>query len=358
MAIKLEYKSKTLNFNLPAGTSRGILTQKKIWLLKVYHPEMSFEYGIGEVAPLEKLSIDWEIDMEVELNSLSKNIALNNLPSSEQEVFDLAQAMVSNKLPSLRFGLETALLDLLHGGKREIFQNDFYNSEQEIPINGLVWMGDKSFMKKQIDEKIMLGFKCIKIKIGALDFELELELLKYIRASYNPDELTLRVDANGAFSTQKALLKLKKLEAFDLHSIEQPIMPKQTMAMQLLCVKSKIPIALDEELIGVFGSDAKSELLDDINPQYIILKPTLLGGFRETSEWIALAEQRNIGWWITSALESNIGLNAICQFTANYNKNSHQGLGTGMLYENNIESPLTIVGESILYSQKKDWSDF
>lgn len=353
MPIKLDFKPIILNFRFPAGTSRGVLTQKTSWYLKVYHPDKKIEYGLGETAPLERLSIDWEIDIAYELEQLSHKLIKITLPNTENEIFNLVNKLMPKSLPSIKFGLETALLDLMNGGKKKIFQNNFYNSQQKIPINGLVWMGDKSFMKKQIDEKIHAGFKCIKIKIGAIDFEEELELLKYIRSKYDKDVLTIRVDVNGAFSTQKALLKLKQLEVFDIHSIEQPIMPKQNLSMQLLCTKSSI--ALDEELIGVNEKIDKAELLDDIQPQYIILKPMLLGGFRETAEWIKLANQKNISWWITSALESNIGLNAICQFTANYNIDLHQGLGTGTLFENNIKSPLTILNELIYYDRKKSW---
>lgn len=355
MSLILDFKPLTLDFKFDAGTSRGVLKQKVSWLLKVYDHDKKYEFGIGEVAPLVGLSEDDKADMAFELEQLCLSLSESTLPATENEVLDLAEKLVPNRLPSIKFGLETALLDLLHGGRREIFQNGFYNGQLEIPINGLVWMGDEAFMKKQIDEKIASGFRCIKIKIGALDFDRELSVLRYIRSNCNKNDLTLRVDANGAFSTQKALLQLQKLEEFDLHSIEQPIMPRQRMSMQLLCVKSKTPIALDEELIGVHGRANKAELLDDICPQFIILKPTLVGGFRETSEWIELAEERNIGWWITSALESNIGLNAICQFTANYNSTMHQGLGTGMLYENNIESPLTIRGESIFYNEDFQW---
>ena len=357
MSIILEFKPITLKFKMPAGTSRGILKEKTSWFLKIFNSNKKYEYGTGEVAPLEKLSIDWESDIEYELNQIGIELLKHTLPNSENGVFDLVSKLVPNNLPSIKFGLETALLDLFHGGNKEVFKNSFYRSQQKIPINGLVWMGDKSFMKKQIDEKIKAGFKCIKIKIGAIDFDEELELLKYIRSKYTQDILTIRVDANGAFSTQKALQKLKQLEAFDLHSIEQPIRQKQRMSMQLLCTKANIPIALDEELIDINGRADKEELLDDIMPDYIILKPSLLGGFRETAEWIEIAEQKNIGWWITSALEANIGLNAICQFTANYNTEMHQGLGTGSLFENNIDSPLTISGEEIFYDQKANWGD-
>lgn len=354
MALKLAFKSYTLDFKFDAGTSRGVLKQKTVWYLKVYQPDKSFEYGIGEVAILEGLSVDYKADMELELSLLADKIIKSDLPVSVEGVYILVKQLVSENLPSIRFGLETALLDLINGGKKEIFPNGFYQSGKTIPINGLVWMGDKAFMKKQIDEKIKAGFKCIKIKIGAIDFEEELKLLRYIKSTYS-DELTLRVDANGAFSTQKAILKLKALQEFGLHSIEQPIMPNQGMSMKLLCTKSIVPIALDEELVGVTGKINKAELLDEIRPQYIVLKPSLLGGFYETAEWIKLAEEKNIGWWITSALESNIGLNAICQFTSEYEVSMHQGLGTGMLYENNIDSPLTIEGESIYYNQKLEW---
>ncbi|SMD36674.1 L-alanine-DL-glutamate epimerase [Reichenbachiella faecimaris] len=355
MGLILKFTKHVLNFKFDAGTSRGVLKTKEAWILKVYQAGNPKIYGLGEVSTIERLSFDYSVDFESELEELKKELAQMELPQYENDIYKLVKNVVSEYRPAIRFGLETALLDLLHGGEFKIFNNDFYHSEKGIPINGLIWMGERDFMKQQIDEKLKLGFKCIKLKIGAIDFDAECELLKYIRSQYPADQLILRVDANGAFITQDVLKKLERLIDFDLHSIEQPIMPKQPEAMQLVCEKSQVPIALDEELIGVFSKRDKTELLKDIKPKYIILKPSLVGGFAATAEWIEIAESQHMGWWITSALESNIGLNAICQFTAGYNYVGHQGLGTGQLFENNIHSPLAIQGEEIVYNQTLSW---
>lgn len=355
MPLALKFTKHILKFKFDAGTSRGVLKTKEAWILKVCRKDDPKIFGLGEVSTIERLSFDYSVDFEAEFEDLKKSLSQEELPSSKEGIFKLVSRVVSEFRPAIRFGLETALLDLFHGGNFKIFDNSFYNSEKGIPINGLIWMGEKDFMKKQIDEKLKLGFKCIKLKIGAIDFDAECELLKYIRAQYPADQLILRVDANGAFITQDVLKKLDQLAAFELHSIEQPIMPKQPEAMQLVCEKSKVPIALDEELIGVFGKREKTELLKDIKPDYIILKPSLVGGFAATAEWIEIAESQNIGWWITSALESNVGLNAICQFTNEYDYVGYQGLGTGQLFENNIHSPLAIQGEEIVFNQTLSW---
>lgn len=237
----------------------------------------------------------------------------------------------------------------------KLFDTDFTAGNASIPINGLIWMGDKDFMKQQIVEKLNTGFSCIKMKIGAIDFASEIALLKSIRQTFSRDEIELRVDANGAFSPKGALDKLQQLAALDIHSIEQPIKQGQWQEMARLCKDTPLPIALDEELIGVFTLDEKIKLLDTIKPQYIILKPSFIGGFKGTDEWIALAEKRNIGWWITSALESNIGLSAIAQYTATKNSTLPQGLGTGSLYTNNIPAPLTVKAGAILNDTSQQW---
>lgn len=355
MGLILEYTKHILNFKFDAGTSRGVLKTKDAWILKVHQSGNPKIFGLGEVSTIERLSFDYSVDFESELDNLKGDLTSAELPASANEIYKLVGQLVSKYRPAIRFGLECALLDLLHGGQFKIFDNSFYHTETGIPINGLIWMGEKAFMKAQIDEKLKQGFKCIKLKIGAIDFDAECELLDYIRSQYPADQLILRVDANGAFITQEVLKKLERLAAFDLHSIEQPIMPRQPEAMSLVCEKSQVPIALDEELIGVFDKREKIELVEDIKPDYIILKPSLLGGFAATAEWIAIAEARQIGWWITSALESNIGLNAICQFTAEYDYVGHQGLGTGQLFDNNIHAPLAIQGEEVVYNQTLSW---
>ena len=237
-----------------------------------------------------------------------------------------------------------------------LFPSGFSSGLNTIPINGLIWMGNEAFMKKQIQEKIEAGFRCIKMKIGAIDFEAELNLLKSIRKEFSEVDIELRVDANGAFNPSEALEKLKRLSDFKLHSIEQPIKQGQIEEMAVLCKKTPLPIALDEELIGVFSMTDKQNLLETIKPQFIILKPTLVGGFKGSEEWIEQANSLNIGWWITSALESNIGLNAIAQWTYTLNSKLPQGLGTGSLYTNNFDSPLTIQNGALQYDVAKSWN--
>lgn len=355
MGLKLEFRKHTLKFKFDAGTSRGVLKTKDAWIIKVYSEGNRTIFGLGEVSVIDRLSFDFQLDFSLELGLLAERMVHYSVPQSAQEVYQLTTKLVPVTQPAIRFGLETALLGLVNEDPFRIFNNGFIDHKKSIPINGLIWMGDEAFMKAQIDQKLKEGFRCIKLKIGAIDFEAECGMLAYIRSLYSAEVLTLRVDANGAFRTEDVLAKLKRLSEFDLHSIEQPIMPRQTTAMSLVCEKSPIPVALDEELIGVFDIKDKAQLLRDINPSYIILKPALLGGLHATDEWIKLAESMEIGWWVTSALESNIGLNAICQFTAQYETDRYQGLGTGKLFENNFHSPLQIVGESILYNSNLSW---
>ena len=261
--------------------------------------------------------------------------------------------MIPPAFPAIRFGVETAWLDLHQGGNRIIFQNDFL-SGKSIPINGLIWMGESDEMIMQIHKKVIQGFRCIKVKIGGLDFEVECGVLREIRARYPANEIAIRLDANGAFHPAEALSKLHALSKFGIHSIEQPI--KEGLAeMQELCKKSPIPIALDEELIRHQLIDSKKKILEELQPHYIILKPTLHGGMSGCEEWIDVATSMGIGWWITSALESNIGLNAICQYTANHQISLPQGLGTGAIYQNNIDSPLTVSDGQIFLDNSKTW---
>ncbi|MEX2589784.1 MAG: o-succinylbenzoate synthase, partial [Chitinophagales bacterium] len=257
-------------------------------------------------------------------------------------------------IPSVRFGLEMAERDLKNGGRRILFLSNFTEEKAAQQINGLIWMGEPEYMLQQIQDKLDLGFSCLKLKIGALDFEKELALLKNIRAHFSADQIEIRVDANGAFSTNEAFKKLERLANFDLHSIEQPIAPGQWDKMQELCKENIIDIALDEELIGVYGTQ-KKELLEQIQPQYLILKPSMLGGFLACEEWIDLAKNQHIGWWATSALESNIGLSAIAQWTATKNNPLPQGLGTGQLYNNNFDSPLYLKGDQLHFSKSNNW---
>lgn len=351
--LRLEYKNYTLNFKFEAGTSRGILREHPVVILKVSDPTNPVVYGLGEAAPLEKLSPEQFEELEPMIITLAAKLKTAAIPKNGEEVVNLVDSTVPKEFPSIRFAMETALLDLLHGGKRMIFDNDFARGETMLPINGLIWMGDAGFMKEQMDQKLDAGFKCIKMKIGAIDFDEELKMLEYLRSKSK--DITIRVDANGAFKNNEVFKNIDKLEPFNIHSIEQPIMPKQWEAMQLVCQKSPIPIALDEELIGVNEFSQKQELLKFLQPKYLILKPTLLGGFKATEEWIRLADQLGIAWWFTSALESNVGLNAIAQFASKFDKRGYQGLGTGQLYTNNFESPLEISGEYLGYDIKKQW---
>lgn len=323
----------TLLFKAPSGTSRGILTTKDSWILDLWHKNTPKVVGKGEASIIKTLSPDWDENYEKMLTRVADDINYyaNNLSAL-------------SAFPSIQFAIETALKDLENGGNYTIFQPNI----DKIPINGLVWMGTKDFMLQQVKDKIDAGFSTIKLKIGAIDFEAELAILKYIRAHYSAQEITLRVDANGAFEPAEALQKLEKLAEFDIHSIEQPIKAMQWDEMAELCEKTPLPIALDEELIGIVGEKEKRDLLEKIKPQFIILKPSLVGGIKGTDEWIAIAESLNIAWWITSALESNIGLNAIAQYTATKSNLLPQGLGTGGLYTNNIE-PFLMVKDGYLW---------
>ncbi len=341
--MKANFRKHILNFKRPSGTSRGVLKTKETYFLILKEGET---LGIGECGLLRGLSIDDTPDYEEKLQWVCDNIDLE-----EEELYEAL-----TKFPSIQFGLETAFKSFQSEDPFILFPSGFTSGNASIPINGLVWMGDEQFMKEQISEKLKQGFTCIKMKIGAIDFKTELALLKSIREKFAPSEVELRVDANGAFSPREALEKLKVLSDFCLHSIEQPIKQGQWQEMARLCEETPLDIALDEELIGIFQEERKMELLDTINPQYIILKPSLIGGFRGSDSWISLAENRGVGWWITSALESNVGLNAISQYTFTKNSKLPQGLGTGSLYTNNIESPLEVSHGSLHYNRNEDWN--
>jgi o-succinylbenzoate synthase len=337
------YKKYTLIFKQASGTSRGILHTKETYLLKLVQ---SVKIGYGECAVFRGLSVDDRPDYEKKLQWLCANINRNT-----DELFDELKAF-----PSIQFGLEQAMLSLKNENPFELFPSEFTRSNDFININGLIWMGGESFMKQQISTKIKEGFSTLKLKIGAIDFDTELSLLKMIRNEFSSSEIQLRVDANGAFHPLEALEKLNRLSEFEIHSIEQPIKKGQFYEMAELCLKSPIPIALDEELIGVTDVTKKLELLQIINPQYIILKPSLIGGFNGSSEWIRLAEEKDIGWWVTSALESNIGLNAIAQWTFTLNCKMPQGLGTGSLFINNFECPLEVKKGNLYYNIDNKWN--
>lgn len=339
--IQVDIIPYELKFKIPAGTSRGVLHNKTSYIIRL---EENGVVGYGEAGPLPNLSIDYGIDFQNLVQEKLKNTV--SLEDLKNLTFFL------NDFPSLKFAFETAILGLETGGKQALFNTSFVEKNEGIRINGLIWMGDIDFMLDQIKAKLDAGFSCLKMKIGAIDFEQELSILKKIRDQFSVHDLELRVDANGAFSVPSALSTLEQLSKFDLHSIEQPIKQGQVEEMTSLCLNTPIPIALDEELIGV---TQKAELLDTIKPQYIILKPTLVGGFQSCNEWIQEANNLNMDWWITSALESNIGLNAIAQYASQFDLKIPQGLGTGSLYTNNIDSPLTIEGEYLFYDKEKTW---
>lgn len=340
--MKATYKKYTLQFKRPSGTSRGILTEKETWFIVIEHDGKK---GIGECGILRTLSIDDRPDYEDKLRWTCENIHLGKE--------ELWKALL--EFPSIQFGVEMAFLSLENENPFVLYPSAFTEGKKAIPINGLVWMGSPEFMKAQIEEKLEQGFTCIKLKIGAIDFQQELDLLAYIRSHFDEKTIEIRVDANGAFDSTEALNKLNQLHVYKLHSIEQPIKAGQIIEMSDLCQKTPFPIALDEELIGVFTYEEKVTLLDTIQPQYIILKPSLIGGIKGSLEWIRLAEERNIGWWITSALESNIGLNAIAQFTFTLNSKMPQGLGTGGLYTNNFDCPLKIEKGHLIYDFSYKW---
>ena len=341
--MQATYQKYILNFKRPSGTSRGILKTKETWFIILNDNE---KQGIGECGILRTLSVDDRPDYEEKLKWACQNIHLGTVVLLK-ELYEF---------PSIQFGLEQAFLSLQSHTMFDLFPSEFTKGNQAIPINGLVWMGDKEFMKTQIKEKLATGFSCIKMKIGAIDFKTEMELLTSIRKEFSSNEIELRVDANGGFDPNNALEKLKRLSELEIHSIEQPIKQGQFEEMASLCEKTPLPIALDEELIGVFSVTKKQEMLQTIQPQYIILKPSLVGGFKGSKEWIEKAESHNVGWWVTSALESNVGLNAIAQWTFTLNSNMPQGLGTGGLYTNNIESPLEIEKGSLKYNTYKKWN--
>lgn len=344
--IHASYLKRTLFFKQPAGTSRGVLTHKDVFYLTLRDVENPEIRGIGEIAPIPKLSPDAVPELEEKILDLVEKI------NSAEEIIDEELA----DFPAIRFGYETALKGLNAGSPVLLYPSDFTSGKNGVPINGLIWMGSKDFMLRQVEEKLAAGFTCLKLKIGAIDFNSELDILRSVRKRFPAEKLEVRVDANGAFSSENALSILEELATFQLHSIEQPIRAGQIGAMKELCAQTPLPIALDEELIGITDRFEKAKLLDEIQPQYIILKPTLTGGIKASEEWISLAEDRGIGWWVTSALETNIGLNVIAQWTATHGNSNFQGLGTGALFTNNIKSPLYVAKGFIRYNPQQKWN--
>ncbi len=343
--ITASFSKRTLIFKQPAGTSRGILTKKDVFFLILNETENPSKKGIGEIAPIPGLSQDAVPELEEKIGILVQKI--NHKEEIGESEF--------TGFPAVKFGYETAMTGLNNESPVLLFPSEFTSGKTGIPINGLIWMGSKEFMLQQVSQKIAEGFTCLKLKIGAIDFQAETEILRSIRNRFPASQLEIRVDANGAFSPENALEKLEQLAKFDLHSIEQPIKQGQFSEMKKLSENSPVPIALDEELIGISIKNEGKNLLESICPQYIILKPTLIGGIKAAEDWISLAEKRGIGWWVTSALESNIGLNVISQWVASLKTTNFQGLGTGALFENNVGSPLYVSKGFLWYDTGKEW---
>lgn len=355
--MKVEFEHKIFQFKTPSGTSRGVLTEKHAWYLMLSEEGKN---GLGECSIIPGLSPDFSSieQYESQLRDLKAAIEKTDFRKfSELKEFSLLKAIQNQtdiyslfeKSPSLLFGFETALLDWSSKKQGHYFETEFSHGQAKIPINGLVWMGSVDFMREQMNDKVAQGFDCIKMKVGAIDFQSELDILADFRRHHSPQEMTLRVDANGAFNEKNVRDKLKELANYQIHSIEQPIAPGQLDLMAELCKENTLPIALDEELIGVVHREDKIRLLDKIQPHYIILKPSLHGGILSSKEWIELAEEREIGWWMTSALESNVGLACIAEFTSTFPINKHHGLGTGSLYQKNSPSNLCVEKGHIFY---------
>ena len=343
---KITITSKLLHFLQPAGTSRGVYNTRLSFYLKLTSDEQPDVVGVGECTTLPDLSCDAMPPNEYERKLRTF--------CDEYERTGVIDYEAMRTYPSMLFGLETAVAQFNAKGSLNFFNTPFGRGEEGIPINGLVWMGTFEEMFERLEAKLKAGFRCIKIKIGAIDFDRELQLIRHIRSTFSRNNVELRVDANGGFTSEEALSRMEALVQYDIHSIEQPIKQHQWTEMARLCAATPLPIGLDEELIGVNERQKKIELLDTIRPQYIVLKPSLHGGMAGTEEWIQLARERNIGSWITSALESNVGLNAIAQLTASiYGTNIRhaQGLGTGQLFADNIEMPLKVVGDKLWIMQ-------
>lgn len=346
MAMKVNISERVLHFKQPAGTSRGVYTERRIWLVSVSDGRT---IGRGECAPLLDLSCD-------AMEPAVYNKVLRGFCDQVEQTGEIPYEEMRD-YPSMLFGLETAMMDVRSkkaDRKDILFDTPFARGEQGITINGLVWMGNHEEMLQRMEEKLKLGFRCVKLKVGAIDFDQELDLVKRIRERFSYHEVELRLDANGGFRPDEALYKLELLSQYAIHSIEQPIKQKQWAMMAELCRESPLPIALDEELIGISDPDAKRQMLRIIKPRYIVLKPSLHGGMMGCREWIEIARDEGIGSWITSALESNIGLNAIAQFCSEvYGENIKmpQGLGTGQLFTDNIPMPLEIRGDKLWISK-------
>ena len=336
------FSKHVLDFTFNAGTSRGVMKQRPTWFLTITDGKKT---GIGECAPIEGLSIDLLDTFDAKLQWVCDNIDLGFAV-----LYDALEAY-----PSIRTGLEMAFISLKGDHPHSLFLNPFSKGKAGIPINGLIWMDSADKMEAQIQKNIKAGYKCVKMKVGAINTAEEIAIIERIREKYEPWEMEIRLDANGAFSEDNVWDILDELVQLEIHSIEQPV--KDKALLQKLCAESPVPIALDESLIGIHSMEDKEALIEEMLPDYIVIKPSLVGGFRAAEDWISLAEKNGIGWWVTSALESNVGLNAIAQWLGNYPLRIHQGLGTGQLYKNNIESPLQIKKGKLFYSRTKAWGE-
>ncbi|MCB9166111.1 MAG: o-succinylbenzoate synthase [Flavobacteriales bacterium] len=343
--MRATWIERTLHPRFPLGTSKGVITERTAWYLIAWDAERPEVRGIGEAALFPGHSREFPADVRTALLSLCANTS----DWDHRLTTDLVD------LPGVRFAVEQCLKDLEASGTKQLFPSDFTLGRRGIPINGLVWMGDKATMRSRIREQIDAGFTTVKMKIGAIGIDDELALLKSVREEYGPDDITLRVDANGALDARNAMDVLQRLADLQVHSIEQPVAPGLFEVMAELCERSPLPIALDEDLIGLNRDDLRRDLLDHVKPRFIVIKPGLVGGWRAAEEWIALANDRDIGWWTTSALESNIGLNAIAQWTATISPEGAQGLGTGRVYTDNIPSPLHVEDGELCYRPEAAW---
>lgn len=343
--LQFSYRYHPLKFIKPATTSRDTLTEKPSWIIRISAKDEAGKnlVGYGEVSIIEGLSIESSAQISQELSEIAAKP--DRLLSANYD-----------QLPALKFAIETALMDA-QSAQHCLFDTPFTRREKAININGLVWMGPIDDMRKQLSEKIAAGFDCVKLKIGALDWEKERSLIEALRETYSKDEIMIRVDANGAFTNRNPHKKLEELAQLDVHSIEQVVAAGNWDLHKELCEHGAIPCALDEELIGTFERSEQEKMLDYIRPQFIILKPSLLGGLAASDQWISVAEERKIGWWATSALESNLGLNAIAQWCSSKENPIHQGLGTGSLYHNNFHSPLVVSGGQLHYGND-NWANF
>lgn len=343
--MKATYYKHTLEFKRPSGTSRGVLHTKDSYYLVIEHQG---KWGIGECGLLRGLSCDDLPDYEEKLAWVCANIEMGETA--------LWEALIA--YPSIQFGVEMAFRSYNSENPYLLHPSAFTQGEKGIAINGLIWMGSPAYMQEQIQEKLAAGFRCLKMKIGAIAWEEEHRILQQIRANFSVEQLEIRVDANGGFDESNDLTVLNQLAELQIHSIEQPIHKNHTDRLSYLVKNSPIPIALDESLIGVLNREDKEQLLDKIQPQYCIFKPSFIGGYRGTTEWIELCQEREIGWWITSALEGSVGLNAIAQWTATLQVDIPQGLGTGSLYTNNLESPLVVEKGHLWYNPQLSWTDW